>query len=73
MEPIIIAYDKANQQLFAGDRVVYTTWNELEFGIITKVNPQKSTVSRTNSLFLEQDDHKSISPIDNRKIYKLNV
>lgn len=71
MATVVTAYDRGNQQLFEGDRVVYTAWNELEFGVIGKVNPQKSLIIKTDSTF--QVSERAGSSIDNRKIYKLNV
>lgn len=71
MATVVTAYDRGNQQLFEGDRVIYTRGSELEFGVISKVNPQKSLVIHTESDFLVK--HRYESNIDNRKIYKLNV
>lgn len=69
-----MANDRADQQLHPGDIVVYVTRGRLSFGIITKANPHKSTIKSTNSEFeFTSNSNYAGTPIDNRKIYKLNV
>lgn len=72
-----LVYEIANQPLNPGDRVVFTSNDRLHFGIVDKVNPQKTTIRMTDSSFTLLETNSAFYmgkvPIENRKIYKLNI
>lgn len=66
-----MALDTTGQELYPGDRVIYTANHYLHFGIVYKINVSSVTITKFDNKFEKKLSYNTGNPIASNKIYKL--